>query len=95
MMQYSYLQLLDFLTTVAFLLEGVREGNPLVRFVLSLAPTPLGGLLLVKLAAVALGVYCWKGGRSRLLARINVLLAVVVIWNVAALIVAVANVKTF
>ena len=31
MLQYSYLQVLDFLTTIAFLLNGVKEGNPLVR----------------------------------------------------------------
>ena len=28
--QYSYLQILDFLTTIAFLVNGVKEGNPLV-----------------------------------------------------------------
>ena len=86
-LQYSYLQMLDFMTTVAFLLNGVREGNPLVRLALQYSPHPLGGLLLVKLAAVALGLYCWRGGRDRLLTRMNVLFAVVVAWNLVALIV--------
>lgn len=27
--QYSYLQVLDLLTTVAFLINGVKEANPL------------------------------------------------------------------
>jgi len=36
---------LDFMTTVAFLVNGVREGNPLVRFALQYGPHPLGGLL--------------------------------------------------
>ena len=89
LLQYSYLQVLDFMTTVAFLLHGVHEGNPLVRLALNFAPSPLGGLLAVKLLAVALGVYCWKAGRNRLLTRINVLFALVVAWNVAALILAV------
>jgi len=88
LLQYSYLQFLDLMTTVAFLLHGVREGNPLVRLALQYAPHPLGGLLAVKVLAVALGLYCWRGGRQRLLVRINVLFAVVVAWNLAALIVA-------
>ena len=90
-LQYSYLQVLDFLTTIAFLLNGVHEGNPLVRAALKFAPHPLGGLLFIKLVAVALGIYCWRAGRERLLVRINLLFAIVVIWNIAALIVASAQ----
>ena len=91
LLQYSYLQVLDFMTTVAFLVNGVREGNPLVRFALHYAPHPLGGLLAVKVAAIALGLYCWRGGRQRLLGRINLLFAIVVAWNLAALIMASIN----
>jgi len=83
--------MLDFMTTVAFLVNGVREGNPLVRFALHYAPHPLGGLLAVKVAAIALGLYCWRGGRQRLLGRINLLFAIVVAWNLAALIMASIN----
>jgi Domain of unknown function (DUF5658) len=93
LIQYSYLQVLDFLTTVAFLINGVREGNPLVRFALNYAPHPLGGLLAVKLLAVALGLFCWRNGRMKLLGRINLLFAFVVAWNMAALIVATAHLK--
>jgi hypothetical protein len=92
--QYSYLQVLDFMTTVAFLMNGIREGNPLVRLALQYAPHPLGGLLAVKILAAALGFYCWKGGRARLLGRINILFAVVVAWNLAALIVSSAALKS-
>lgn len=88
LLQYSYLQVLDLMTTVAFLLQGVREANPLVRFAIHYAPTPFGGLLAVKILAVALGLYCWRGGRQRLLGRINILFALVVAWNLAALILA-------
>jgi hypothetical protein len=87
LLQYSYLQMLDFMTTIAFLLHGVHEGNPLVRAALQYAPNPLGGLLAVKVLAVALGFYCWKGGRERLLNRINFLFAGIVAWNMIALIV--------
>lgn len=88
LLQYSYLQVLDFMTTIAFLMHGVREGNPLVRMALEYTPYPLGALMAIKVAAVALGIYCWKGGRGRLLSRINILFAVIVAWNLAALIVA-------
>jgi hypothetical protein len=86
MLQYSYLQVLDFMTTVAFLLHGIREGNPMVRFALSYSPNPLAGLIAVKMIAIGLGLYCWKFGKDRLLTRINVMFAVVVAWNLAALI---------
>lgn len=84
--QYSYLQVLDFLTTVAFLVNGVREGNPLVRMALSLPVNPIGSLLLVKLLALLLGFYCWRVGKRQLLWRINLLFAVLVAWNLVALI---------
>jgi hypothetical protein len=91
LLEYSYLQMLDFMTTVAFLLHGIREGNPVVRFALQYAPHPLGGLVAVKAAAIALGLYCWRGGRHRLLGRINLLFAIIVAWNLAALILASIN----
>ena len=88
LLQYSYLQVLDLLTTLAFLLHGVREGNPLVRMMMHMTANPLNGLLLVKLIAVGLGLYCWKMGRGRLLGRINIVFALIVAWNLAALILA-------
>jgi hypothetical protein len=88
LLQYSYLQVLDFLTTIAFLVHGVQEGNPVVRYFLESAPTPLAGLALVKVLAVALGVYCWWLGKDRLLLRINLMFALLVTWNLIALIAA-------
>jgi hypothetical protein len=87
LLQYSYLQVLDFMTTIAFLLNGVQEGNPLVRLALHYSPYPLGGLLAIKIAAIGLGLYCWRRGRERLLIRINILFALVVAWNLVALII--------
>ena len=95
LLQYSYLQVLDFLTTVAFLLHGVREGNPLVRIAMQAAPNPMVGLLLVKLAAVGLGLYCWRAGRNQILGRINLLFAIVVAWNLAALIIGSVQTRAF
>lgn len=86
LLQYSYLQLLDLLTTLAFLIHGVQEANPMVRLAMASAPNPLGGLLLVKLAALALGFYCWRSDRMLLLVRINLLFALLIAWNLVALI---------
>lgn len=88
LLQYAYLQVLDLLTTLAFMLHGVREGNPLVRLMMHATANPLNGLLLVKVMAVALGLYCWRVGRGRLLARINIIFALIVAWNLSALILA-------
>jgi hypothetical protein len=87
LLQYSYLQILDLLTTLAFLLNGVQEGNPLVRWALHSTPHPVLGLALIKGGAIALGMYCWLQGRDRLLTRINLFFAMVVIWNVLAIII--------
>ena len=85
-LNYAYLQVLDFLTTIAFLVNGIAEANPLVRLALSWVPNPLAGLLAVKLMAVVLGVYCWRMRRERLLSYINVMFAVLVAWNLIVLI---------
>jgi len=86
LLHYSYLQVLDFLTTIAFLVNGVREANPLVRLALNVGHNPIGSLIGVKVLAVMLGFYCWRMGRERLLSRINAMFAVVIAWNLIALI---------
>lgn len=91
LIQYSYLQMLDLMTTLAFMARGIQEGNPLVRLAIRYAPHPLGGLVAVKMLAIGLGYYCWRFGRQRLLMRMNILFAVVVVWNLVALIVGSLN----
>jgi hypothetical protein len=91
LVQFSYLQVLDFLTTLAFLLHGVQEGNPFVRWCLVVAPNPLAGLFLVKMLAMMLGAYCWWMRKAKLLLRINVLFAALIAWNLLALIIVAAH----
>jgi hypothetical protein len=86
LLHYSYLQVLDFLTTIAFLVNGVKEANPFVRLALNLGHNPIGSLIGVKVLAVMLGFYCWRMGRERLLSRINAMFALVIAWNLIALI---------
>jgi hypothetical protein len=87
-MQYSYLQILDLLTTVAFLMNGVKEANPIVEGMMHMTASPVTGLLLLKLIAILLGVYCWRMRKYHLLVRINILFACLVAWNLVALIAA-------
>ena len=86
LVQFVYLQLLDLLTTVAFLVQGVQEGNPLVRWVIGASSNPLSGLLGVKVLALVLGLFCWRMGKQRLLGRVNLLFAALIAWNLVALI---------
>jgi hypothetical protein len=85
LIQFSYLQLLDLLTTLVFLSDGVKEANPVVRFILVSSSSPLIGLLSLKLLAIALAVYCWRTSRTRMLNLANVCFAVLVAWNLLAL----------
>ncbi len=85
LVQFSYLQLLDLLTTAAFLATGVREANPVVRLAMAAAPSPFGALVGLKIVTFAAAVYCVRSGRVRVLVRMNVLFAALVVWNLVAL----------
>ncbi len=86
LLQFCYLQVLDILTTLAFLAHGVKEANPLVGALLSTTLSPLGALLIVKAIALCLACYCWRRRRERLLVRVNFFYAAVIAWNLVALI---------
>jgi hypothetical protein len=86
LLQFSFLQILDFLTTVAFLVNGIGEANPLVVALMRWGSNPLAGLGLAKTIAVAMAVFCWRANRQRLLGRANLFFAFVVVWNLTALI---------
>jgi Domain of unknown function (DUF5658) len=89
--QFTYLQVLDILTTMAFLLQGVAESNPLVRWSMRIAPNPVSGLVLIKVAAIGLGVFCTLSSRQQLLRKVNLFFAVLVAYNLVALILASAG----
>jgi len=89
---FSYLQVLDGMSTLVFLMLGVGEANPVVKFAFSLGPNPVAGLLLVKIVAVLLGIYCWRLGRGHVLRAANLLFAFLVAWNLIAITVQVAQI---
>jgi Domain of unknown function (DUF5658) len=79
------LQFCDALTTLVFLRHGVAEANPLVRFALSLSPSPALPLLAVKAAGCGLAYLAWRSHRRRLLFRVNCFFAACVAWNLVAI----------
>ena len=79
---YVVLQIADLVSTLVFLSLGVQEGNPLVAFFMRVT-TPLIGLLIVKAAALALGLFYVSTGRS--LTKINVFFIVLFMWNLLAI----------
>ncbi len=86
LLQFAYLQAMDILTTLAFLLAGVQEANPVVRAAIQWGGGPLAGLAAVKGAALLLGGFCWWSGRTRLLERANLFFAGLVAWNLVCLV---------
>ena len=85
---FWYLQVLDLLSTLAFVTYGVSEANPLVVFAMTATQSPFMGLALIKGLGIALGYYCWRGGRLALLSRANFGFSLLIAWNLLALIIA-------
>jgi hypothetical protein len=81
---FVYLQVLDVMTTLAFLANGVTEGNPVVRLLIESTSSPLLALVVTKCVAIALGWYAWTSGRHAALRRANVFFAALVVWNLIA-----------
>lgn len=90
LLNYSYLQVLDLLTTSAFLLAGIQEANPLVVLAMKIAPNAILGLAAVKTMALVLGLICWWTSRARLLKVATVFYAILVAYNLVCLILGLA-----
>ena len=84
---FAYLQILDVLTTLAFLSNRVAEANPVVHYMLKAGPSPLATLVIVKLAAFGLALYCVRSSRLRLLSRVNAGFGALIVWNLFVLII--------
>lgn len=85
LVQFAFLQTLDILTTLVFLSLGVQEANPLVQWAMAHVGTAAGGLLLVKVAAIGLALFCWRRQRMSLLSRANLFFTCLVLWNLTAI----------
>jgi hypothetical protein len=86
LLQYIYLQSLDALTTIFFLRSGLGEANPLLRKFIEVCSSQVFGIAVFKLLALGLGLYCWRVKRHKTLVRANVFYALLIGWNLLALI---------
>ena len=85
--EFVYLQLLDILTTLAFLMQGVAEANPVVRWALEFGSNPVQSLIMVKAVAVVLAAFCVVRARHRVLRIANIFFAIVVAYNLVVIII--------
>lgn len=84
--EFIYLQLLDILTTIAFMMQGVGESNPIVRWAIREGPHPIWALFMLKGGAVLLALFCLYRSREKLLRKVNVFFACLIVYNLVALI---------
>ena len=84
--EFIYLQLLDILTTIAFMMHGVGESNPIIRWAIREGPHPIWALFMLKGGAVLLAFFCLYRSREKLLRKVNVFFACLIVYNLLALI---------
>jgi hypothetical protein len=78
--------MMDMLTTVAFMMYGIAKVNPVVKWAMRESPSALGGLFLVKVAAVMLALFCMARSQQKLLRGANIFFTGVVAYNIFVLI---------
>ncbi len=81
---FVYLQILDFLTSVLFLKMGLRETGLVARFLVGW--NPVLGVMMVKLAAILVGVIAVRLQKGRVRRLANVGYGGVVAWNLLCMI---------
>ena len=69
------------------MMYGVTELNPVVKWAMRESPSALGGLFLIKVAAVLLALFCMARSQQRLLRGVNIFFAGLVAYNVLVLII--------
>ena len=86
--RFTYLEILEVLTVFSFLIQGVTEANPIVAWAMEAGPSPLASLVLLKIGAFGLALVCLAQSRHQLLRRVNIFFALLIVWNLFALILA-------
>ncbi len=84
---YSYLQVLDALTTLIGLHMGASEASPFIKWLMQFGWTPAAGVFACKLVALGLAAFCLWAGRRHLIHWITYWFAGLVIWNLGILLV--------
>jgi hypothetical protein len=84
---FVYLQLLDFLTTMAGFKVGAYEASPFITRLIH-SSSPLLGLATSKVIGLVTGGLCIAMNRVRLIGWINYWYAGLVVWNLCVILVA-------
>jgi hypothetical protein len=82
---FLYLQLLDFLTTLAGFKIGAAEASPFVRCLIQFGP--ITGVAVSKLVAILMAGLCVWLDRPNLLRRVCYWYAALVVWNICIILV--------
>jgi Domain of unknown function (DUF5658) len=84
---FVYLQLLDFLTTLAGFKVGAHEASPFIVTLIH-SSSPAFGVAASKIIALAIGGVCVAADKARLIGWINYWYAALVVWNLCMIITA-------
>jgi hypothetical protein len=84
---FVYLQLLDFLTTLAGFRVGASEASPFIARLIHIS-SPITGLAASKVIGLAIGGLCLATNKLRLVGWINYWYAALVVWNLCMIMVA-------
>lgn len=82
---FVYLQLLDFLTTLAGFGLGASEASPFIVKLIH-ASSPIWGVAAAKVMGLGLGGYFVFRGKIRLIGVINYWYAGLIVWNLCILV---------
>jgi hypothetical protein len=81
---FMYLQILDFITTIAGFRMGLVEGSPMIRWMTQFGP--VFAVATAKILAFVLGAICYWYNHKKLLRRVTYWYAGIVSWNVGLLV---------
>jgi hypothetical protein len=82
---FLYLQVLDFLTTLAGFKLGASEASPFIAKLIHVS-SPVAGLAASKILALGIGGLCLATNRGRLVGWINYWYAGLIVWNLCVIV---------
>ena len=69
------------------MMQGIGEGNPIVRWVMRQDPGPVQSLVIMKLLAALLAIYCVMKARHGVLRKVNIFFPCLVAYNLLVMII--------
>jgi hypothetical protein len=82
---FLYLQVLDFLTTLAGFKLGASEASPFIAKLIHFS-SPVAGLTASKVLGLGIGGLCFATNRARLVGWINYWYAGLIVWNLCVIV---------